>query len=442
MKLRREGLYRIFGESTATTPLAGGLVTACGRNRNHRQAVARQPVARFWWGFLVVCLPGLTALGVASPVHVDLRAPIGTSGMALTGEFQSATPAGLILTVDGATRIASWDVIAGISGTGSDAARPFADLAQRVWRARARLERDDWPAAEPLFESVLESVRGSRGPTPALVYDGLLRCRLERGARARAVWAWLDGLSAAADRSGWIGGGIDAAAITDAETGLLPLLPPIWIAGAGVDSAAGSSEWERFVNAGGEAGSTTRAAVLARLYRASLRSEAGLDTGVPDPALDHPTGTDTTDKGVQLVREIVASRSGDDEQRLAARAALRSRIESGSAEPWLEAWVRAALGRSLLREKGDDLRREGVLELLHVPARFGRLAPELAAIALAEAAVALRETGDLAGARALRDELLRHYPGSAGAAWRRLGEISGEGTPKRPPEAPVASEGS
>lgn len=395
-----------------------------------------------WRCVLVIGLPGLTARGMASVVHVDLRAPIGTAGIALTGEFQSATSAGLTLSVEGVSRVASWDVIAGISGTGSEAARPFAELAERLWRARARLERDDWPAAEPLFESALESVRGSNGPTPALVYDGLLRCRLQRGARARAVWAWLDGLNAAQDRAGWVGGGIDAASITDAETGLLPLLPPIWIAGAGVDSAAGSSEWERFVNAGADAGSTTRAALLARLYRASLRSEAGLDTGQPDPELEHSARTGSTDKGVQLVREIVASRSGDAEQRLAARAALRSRIESGSAEPWLEAWVRAAIGRSLLREQGDDLRREGVLELLHVPARFGRLSPELAAIALAEAAVALRETGDLAGARALRDELLLHYPGSAGAAWRRLGEISGENTPKKPLEAAVTPEGS
>ena len=58
-----------------------------------------------------------------------------------------------------------------------------------------------------------------------------------------------------------------------------------------------------------------------------------------------------------------------------------------------------------------------MLELLHVPARFGPTQPELAALALALCSSELRAQGDKAGAEALRKELSLAAPGSAALAW-------------------------
>jgi hypothetical protein len=361
---------------------------------------------------------GLAAAGSAlgqGAVRLELR---GVAGSEVSGEVRSVGLGGLSVDAGGSVTVVGWEVLSRATGPGAELARAFAVDADRLWRARTRLERGDWAAAEPILEPLALSYVGQAGPTAAMVHEGLLRCRLSRGSRARAVWSWLDALAARAGQGNggerWVGGSISGPAIVDPGTGLVPLLPPIYLSDAAADAAAGSSEWERLV-AGGDV------AELARAYRAALRFEVGLDPEFGGVSAGAGAGGVA---GVGLVDEIVRARISDNpEERLAAREALRARLNAGPVEAWTEAWIRAGVGRSLLREGTAESTRAAVLELLHVPARFGRTSPELAALALAESAVALHATGDEQGAAAVRDELMRAYPASAATGWRGVREL-------------------
>jgi hypothetical protein len=134
---------------------------------------------------------------------------------------------------------------------------------------------------------------------------------------------------------------------------------------------------------------------------------------------------------------MVASRIGGPDERKAARDALQARMApppqtAGKAKPvpvprWLEAWCRIGIGRSLLRESDESSRMQGVIQLLHLPARFGTQEPYLCEVALAEASVALNELGDAAGASALKYELKERLPRSAALQWEPLKKVKDQG---------------
>ena len=105
-----------------------------------------------------------------------------------------------------------------------------------------------------------------------------------------------------------------------------------------------------------------------------------------------------------FIEQIVLSRTGDDAQRKRMRTLLR-RVVDRKQGTWREAWARVAIGRSLALEDDETSRALGVIELLHVPARFSSEQPALAALALRDAAGALRALGDSAGARELLEQL-------------------------------------
>jgi hypothetical protein len=309
--------------------------------------------------------------------------------------------------------VVGWDRVRRIAGDGESDAIAYADVADALWRARTRLERGDFVAAEPLFERYFEEYRGKAGPTAAVVAEGLLRCRIRRAAHIAAVEPWLALLAARQSeqvtpwhRPEWASeAGLGS--VIDPATGLSPSLPPIWLnwpsVGAWARSAPAVYEGER-------------AAQLASLYLISAQHEAGIPAAVPSGPISDP--------GVRIVWEIVASRAGDEAQRSNARSRLRDRLRppGQGADPtpaWLEAWCRAAIGRSLVLEQDPEQRRLGVIELLHVPARFSATHPYLAGIALAEASATLASLGDDAGAEVLRQELELLYAEHPVRDWRR-----------------------
>src|SRR5690606_5570963 len=110
---------------------------------------------------------------------------------------------------------------------------------------------------------------------------------------------------------------------------------------------------------------------LAEWYHAAAAFESGRDVSLPEAASAHP--------GVVLVREVVMARIGDAAQRQSARDALLARLTQNPA-PWIQVWCHAAVGRSLLREADDVVRRRGVLHLLHIPASYGAEHPYLAGV--------------------------------------------------------------
>jgi hypothetical protein len=325
------------------------------------------------------------------------------------------------------------DRVMSVDGEFSAPWAQVAATADEAWRARQRFERGDLAGAEVIAEPLFARLAGSRGPTAAMIAEILTRVRVKRGSQTGALDAWL----------AWYDCGNDAETLpeafpvdlatrrpvladrwptlsVDAASGLLSTLPPIWI------NVPSIQAW---VHSGGHppggGGQESRSRVYERLYRSAARFEVDgttVDLSELDLKLDGP----------RLVSEIVIARAGEPKAREAARRELAERLE-GAPPAWLEAWVRVAIGRSLLRETDADARRRGVLQLLHVPARFSSDAPYLAGIALAESARALLELGDRDGADVLRAELIREHPAHPALDW--------PGVRDWPPRTPPVSAG-
>ncbi len=367
----------------------------------------------------------LAALAVG---QVELRA----LEPAPTGEVAQIDARGvLVKPADGAGVVISWDRVKSVGGAREADAAAFRGLADTAWRARTRLERGDAIAAEPLFETAFREVEGRPGPTAAVIAEGLLRCRLRRGAHMLAAEAWLSLLESGDTTPGSLhprwAEEAGLSPVLDPATRLIPAIPPIWCGPGAARVLAGLPGFER----SGPSPSGVVAS-LAALYAQAARFEAGEPATVPDEP--------QTDPGVALVRQVVTARIGNAAQRQQARGALESRLPTGGAPeggsalaPWIEAWCRVAIGRSLLREESRETRQLGVIELLVVPARLSEVHPYLTGVALAEASVALADLGDPEGAGVLLDELRDRYPDHPVLEWNPI-----RLQPPRPPR-PVAT---
>ncbi|MCC6970475.1 MAG: hypothetical protein IT434_09660 [Phycisphaerales bacterium] len=307
------------------------------------------------------------------------------------------------------------DRVKSVEGEFARAWGEVAGAADEAWRVRQRFERGDLAGAEVIAEALLTRLGGKQGPTTAMVAEALTRVRVKRGSQTGALESWLmwyDGGSESkplpssfapdlASRRAVLSDRWPTLSI-DGASGLLSSLPPIWINVPSVQAWVRAGEKEISSEA-------RRSAAYERLYRAAARFEVDgtpVDIGGLDLKLDGP----------KLVSEIVLARAGDTNERESARRDLLERLE-GSPPAWLEAWVRAAIGRSMLKEEDPEVRRRGVLHLLHVPARLTSDSPYLAGVALAESARALLELGDRDGAEVIRAELMRDYPAHPALDW-------------------------
>lgn len=294
-----------------------------------------------------------------------------------------------------------WDMVASVQGRFASDAALHAAAADASWRARTRLERGDLAGAEPLFESLQDRYAGRRGAMAQLVTGGLLLCRVSRGANTLAVEPFLSYLEACeGDPSPRLivrgGDASDPTDLTpiDEATRLNPSLPPIWLATPAVQTSLRLEPRAR----------TGRAAVLGELYRVAMQTEVGAAAMPPEPA--------NADDAVRLAWEVVAARAGDGPTRAAARQRLRLRVGAEPAPPpWVAAWCRCAIGRSLLREGDEESRMLAVAELLAIPATLEQASPYVTGVAMADAALAMAASGDLRGANAVRRRLADRFPG-------------------------------
>lgn len=356
-----------------------------------------------------------------------LAAALGLAQVEMRGG--EAAPAGAIVNVslegvrirgpEGET-VVGWDRVRAVRGEWEAEAETYAGLADAAWRARTRLERADYLAAEPLFAALLAHYGGARGPTAAVVAEGLLRCRLRRGAHVSAIEPWLALLASGEPldhpQAWWRRAALTP--VVDPQDGLAPALAPMWLSWPAVEAFARSPPWP---GPPAQDALARRIRTLAALYHAAARHEAGLDPGMDEQAmLEASTGP----ADVRLVAEVVVARLGTSDQRAAARRALHERLSSSGALPaWKDAWVHAALGRSLVREEDPTLRRRGVLHLLRLPARYGDAHPYLSGLALAEASVTLHRDGDTRGAAHLLRDLDTRHPHHPVHAWPALREV-------------------
>lgn len=384
---------------------------------------------------------------LASVAHAGPDDRVILHGGVDAGEAIGVTSAGVGIRTAGAEYVIGWDRVARVEGELADDAAAFEDLATLAWRARTRLERGDAVAADPLYEELFDRLDETAGPTAMSICEGLLRCRLWRGAHARALEAWLAWVALAGEAGGprvlVPGGGEDARRrvwemallpVIDERTGLVVSLPPVWMVGPSVRALVATSD--QLLRVEGEGAGASRARALGDLYLFAARYEAGdrrtapsVDAGV------------AADPGVSLVRDIVLGRAGDEAQRAAARESLRARL-AREMPAWEEAWCRVGLGRSLVVEADELLVMEGVVELMHLPARFGADQPFMTAVALAEGAGALERLGIVEEAAALRRILTRQYAGHPAMEWEVVqagnAAVSSPRTPAPSMPAPAA----
>ncbi len=364
---------------------------------------------------------------------------------------------------EGTTRIISWDRVRSVQPDGKGVPQipgAFAELADGLFRARSRLERGDIDMAAAAAERLYTKATTFDGPSGALLAECVLRVRLARGAQAAGIEPWLHMVAArprvaggtrvgatgaSATAATWVGGTVALSPVIDEASGLCPALPPIFSplrGAASVRALVGSPVWAR-PDAKVDAGSgQARALELAAWYRAAAGHAAGVLAPLP------AARQEVADDGLELVSQVVLARLGNAADRAKARTALERRLamivaedHSDAASPsaarppvttaalrgrWVEAWCRAAIGLSLLREglpensgtgadnhKTTEHRVRAALELLHLPARFGGELPQLSLLALAEAASELTALGYAQGAAALEDELLEAEGGLA-----------------------------
>lgn len=327
-----------------------------------------------------------------------------------SGQAMGVGPQGVqVRTGSGDVVIVGWDRVLSPPAALAEASEPYTALSMEAWRARSRVERGDLVLAEPLLQAIFERARAGtplRGPTGLMVAEGLMRCRLARGASASAIEPWLAWLDASivrqprttyAHRQWAQEAGLPQ--IIDLATELCPLVPPMWLASPSLQLVLQLEPTE---------GERDKAAAMRGLYQAAARHELGQRVeNLPEVPREAAS---------ELVRDIVASRVLDDGARAAARARLAAALPHAST-PWLSAWIRAALGRSLVLEAEEEQRLRGVAQLLRVHVLHRADTPGLADIALAEAATTLAGLGHLDAARSLVDELRRLGLDSSVLSW-------------------------
>jgi hypothetical protein len=333
------------------------------------------------------------------------------------GEAMGVGPQGVqVRSSQGDVVIVGWDRVLRAPASLAEAAEAYDRFAIDTWRARTRVERGDLVLAEPLFQAIFESAGDDgpvlRGPTGLVVAEGLLRCRLARGASAAALEPWLAWIDASivrqprttfAHRDWAQQAGLPP--VIDAGTELCPLLPPMWLETPSLQLVVQLEPVE---------GERDKAAAMRALYQAAARHALGRPVNVL-PDVPRETAS-------ELVRDIVAARVLDEQARASARARLESALPNASA-PWLAAWIRAALGRSLVLEEDEEAKLRGVAQLLRVHVLHREDVPALADVALAEAAATLASLGQGDSARSLATELARVSPQSPVLSWAGLADV-------------------
>lgn len=334
-------------------------------------------------------------LAIAATVSVAMSGDIVLRGPA-------PTPEGRVIRVDSDGVLVAWadqqgppqqislDRVRSVTGSMTEGWASVASTAERVWRARSRLERGDLAGAEPMLESLATEYRDRNGATAAVVFEGLLRCRLARQAHASAVEPWLAWLLCGGSDGVLLG---DTATLGSREVRLVASLPPIWQDGPALRALIAAQSETVPVGAIG---------TLRNLYIVAARFEVD--------GIEPPLPSTTADPAGAVVREIVIARVGDERARAAARESLYKRLAS-DLPGWVHAWCRAAIGRSLERETDIGSKRRAAIELITVHTQHGADSPFLAGLALADAARTCESIGDAAAAAILWKELNDQYPG-------------------------------
>lgn len=345
----------------------------------------------------------------------------GLSAWTATG----AGPEGVTVLAGGVPTLVGWHEVRAVRGPLGDQVSEYLEIGREAHRALSRLERGDAFGGEPLFEQLFERLAGGRGPTHAAVAEGLLRCRLRREARAGAVEAFLELHRNLLDAPGrqrlW---GLRPGVI-DPATLLAPALPPLWLDGP----AARAFADQPVEPATGDDPAGEAAWAMRTLYRAAARHAVG--DPIDADSVSRAASVASGHPGGALIASMVIAQIGGERARAEARALLeRERAPGG--ERWRAAWAGLAIGRSLIREQDEQIRRHGVLELIALRVLDPGDSAYLTGLALADAALACAALGDTHGAGVLADELRRGWSGHPALALPSIQSLRARGPGKAP----------
>lgn len=315
--------------------------------------------------------------------------------------ISDVSPAGITIASESgrSSRTESLSAVKDVTGPLAPKFEDSREIAIDLWRAMARLDRDDQGGAEPLFQQLWLRTSDVTGPTRAEIASGLAACRVHRGALATALDPWVEWIrespALSPDR---LSSQRLELGISDSAGPWIETLPPVWSDSTAVRALASQTFAETKSGPAHPSGDD-----VALIYAVAARR----DTGQPwqiDPvlALKDPAWAN-------LAGEMVLAEAEVPEVRAEARQRLLARL-SADAPMWKKTWIRLGIGRSLLRETGTDDRRAGVLNLLWIASRPDAPVP-LVALALVSATRGLMLVSDEDGARATLDDLERRLAG-------------------------------
>lgn len=300
------------------------------------------------------------------------------------------------------TELIRWDRVREVqSATFAKDVGRFKEDAEKLWRARSRLERGDAALAEPIFERLFETYRGQKHETALVVAEGLLRCRLARGANESAVIPALESIRLRREVKTASNVYSALRPVIDQATSLCIAVPPAWV------NSPHLVKVERDLSTYDGKGDVVVAAI-ATLYQKAIRQQMGMTA----EASGRPLAQEHA--GVAFMRLVVQAVDPEPSVRTAACQALRTDLEKK--DDWAQAWSRYALGLSLLMESQPKARRAGMVELAYVPAQFNRQESYLAGMALFHLSDALEQSGEQKAATSVRSELKLSYPNHPAAA--------------------------
>jgi alkylated DNA nucleotide flippase Atl1 len=313
---------------------------------------------------------------------------------------------------DGTTQL-SWDRIER-GKVALDQARfdeLLAEIGLPLFRVRQRLKSQDYAGLAAPAELLYAKFADRSSPAAINVAQATLWSRMALGRREAAVEPYLRVVRLLA------GGKLSAEEIpgkrqlaVDLATGLSSELIPVWHDSAAAKQAlAGAQQAIRDIAPPRPAG--------VYVYYATLALAAG------EPAEAERVLPFITEDSPELAawrrvilaqREVLAGGTPEAASQLADELATIPPTVRPAALYWV--------GRSRLLSSDDSIVRDGLLDLLSIPAEYPQVDAELAAAALYLAADQLDKVKDDEGAAAIRQEISRQYGHTQVANQRRTGD--------------------
>jgi len=294
-----------------------------------------------------------------------------------------------------------WDEIERISVAPerqAEADRLLEELGIHLYRIRQRLKVGDYKGLLPHAEALSSRYATRQSRTAYMVQQSLMWGLLAAGRREEALAPYLcclQYLRAQESRPVDLPG--QRRLMLDKKTGMTPELPPVWFDAKAAKKAM--PDVFRIV-----AAMKQPRPVGTRVYYGTLALAAGqVDTA--QPFLDGIKGDDPATAQLKTIAmaqtEVQAGRSGSALKDLEASLDELSPTNRPVALYWL--------GMAKIGAESRSVQLQGVLQLLHLPAVYGKKFPELAGAGLYQSMETLAQLDDAKGSIAVRKELLDRY---------------------------------